>query len=98
MEKVILIIIATINPSETESLNYYMAEMNQLYSEVGAIPIDKYKVSETLIGEDQPNILAIIEFPNQEAIDKVFKSSKYKSLIPYRDKAFLKVEAHLSKP
>ena len=94
--KVILIIIATINPTEKESLNYYLQQMNILYQEVGATPISKYKISEVLIGDNIPNLVSIMEFPNRESLDKVFKSEKYEALIPYRRKAFIKVEAVIS--
>ncbi|MFL1896369.1 DUF1330 domain-containing protein [Aquimarina sp. 2-A2] len=97
MYKVILIIVATINPNEKEALNYYLKQMNILYEQVGAQSIGKYIVSESLIGTDSPNLVSIIEFRNKEALEKVFKSEKYKTLKPYREKAFLQVEAHLSK-
>ncbi len=97
MEKVILIIIATINPSEKEALAYYMEQMKILYTEVGAVPVKKYKIDDTLIGDEEPNIISIIEFPSEDAIEKVFKSSRYSTLISFRDKAFKRVEAHLAK-
>ena len=97
MYKVILIIVATINPNEKEALNYYLEQMDVLYEEVEAKPIGKYKIDESIIGDNSPNLVSIMEFPNQDALDKVFKSEKYKTLKPYREKAFIKVEAHLSK-
>jgi len=97
MYKVILIIVATINPNEKEALDHYLEQMNILYQQVDAQPIGKYKISESIIGTDNPNLVVIMEFPNQDALDTVFKSDKYKTLVPYREKAFLKVEAHISK-
>ncbi len=97
MYKVVLIILATINPNEKEALNHYLEQMNMLYEQVEAIQISKYKISESLMGENSPNLVSILEFPNQDALDKVFKSEKYKTLKPFREKAFLQVEAHVSK-
>ncbi len=94
--KVILIIIATINPIEKESLSYYLLEMDKMYREVKAIPVKKYKISESLIGEEATNVVSIMEFSSREALDKVFRSERYKELIPYRMKAFLRVEAMIS--
>ena len=94
--KVILIIIATINPSEKDSLTYYLQEMNKLYQEVGANQIKKYQITESLIGEETANLVSIMEFPNREAMEKVFKSEEYKKLVPYREKAFIKVTAMIS--
>ncbi|WP_010177918.1 hypothetical protein [Aquimarina agarilytica] len=66
MYKVILIILATINPNEKEALNYYFEQMNFLYEQVEAKPISKYKISELLIGNQKPNLVSIMEFPNQD--------------------------------
>lgn len=97
MEKVILIIVATINPNEKEALSYYLEQLNVIYKQVEAKPIKKYKISETLIGANNPNLVSIMEFPSRDALDLVFKSETYKALIPYRERAFIKVDAHISK-
>ena len=36
MEKVNLVIVATINPNEKESLKYYLENLNVLYEKAGA--------------------------------------------------------------
>ena len=70
--------------------------MNILYAKIEAKPVSKYKISKTLIGELEPNLVSIMEFPSKQAVDAVFKSEEYQKLLPYREKAFLKVEAFLS--
>ncbi len=96
MKGVFLIIIASVNPSEKDALNYYLQEMSILYQEVGAKPTGRYKISEALMGSASTNLVSIMEFPSREALDKVFKSEEYKKLIPFRQKAFLKLEALIS--
>ncbi len=96
MKVVFLIIVATVNPSEKEALNHYLQEMNILYKEVGAKPVSRYAISDVLIGTESSNLISIMEFPSREALDKVFKSEKYDQLIPFRQKAFLKLEALIS--
>jgi uncharacterized protein (DUF1330 family) len=96
MKVVFLIIIASVNPSEKDALNYYLQEMNVLYQEVGAKPTGRYKISETLMGSESTNLVSVMEFPSREALDKVFKSKKYKELVSYRQKAFLKLDALIS--
>ncbi|HMO40221.1 MAG TPA: DUF1330 domain-containing protein [Saprospiraceae bacterium] len=93
MGKVILIIIATINPAEKEALDIYLKGMNTLYAEVGAKPVARYGVSKVLMGEKQPNLVSIMEFPDEAALDQVFKSEAYKALLPHRAKAFTNLEA-----
>lgn len=96
MKVVFLIIIASVNPSEKDALNYYLQEMKVLYQEVGAKPTGRYKISETLMGGESTNLVSVMEFPSREALDKVFKSEKYKELVSYRQKAFLKLDALIS--
>lgn len=96
MSKIILIIIATVNPGEPEALDHYLHSMNALYAEAGAKPVGRYRISRPLMGEKTPSLIAIMEFPSQEALDQVFKSTAYQGLLPYREKAFLSLEAYLS--
>ena len=49
-----------------------------------------------MIGNEAPTFIAVMEFPNVEAISEVFDSEEYKKLIPYREKAFSNVEAYIS--
>lgn len=94
--KIILIIIATINPNEREALAQYLEEMNVFYTEVGAIPISKHKISEVIMGEETPNLVAILEFPDRASVDRVFNSKRYQKLVALREKAFIKVSVVLS--
>jgi len=96
MNTVNLIIVAKINPAEKEALNQYLEGVAQLYQQVGAQSINKYKISEASIGEYTPSIISIMQFPNKESLDNVFESTAYQALIPFRDKAFLKVESYIS--
>jgi uncharacterized protein (DUF1330 family) len=96
MSKVNLIIVATINQSEKEALSYYLEKIAVLYEQVSAKSVGKYKISKASIGEYNPSLVSIMEFPDIVSFDKVFESEEYKKLIPYREKAFLKVEAYLS--
>jgi uncharacterized protein (DUF1330 family) len=96
MNTVNLIIVAKINPAEKEALNQYLEGVAQLYQQVGAQSIHKYKISEASIGEYTPSIVSIMQFPDKESLDHVFESASYQTLIPLRDKAFLKVESYIS--
>ena len=50
--------------------------MNLLYEEVRTSPFTK-KNFETLIGSDNPDLVSIMEFSDQDALNKVFKSKIY---------------------
>lgn len=96
MEKVKLIIVAQLNPDGKAELAHYMEQMKGLYAQAQALPLSKDTISETLIGAEKPHLVATIEFPNKTAIHDLFGSDEYKHLLPYREKAFLKVDAFIS--
>lgn len=95
--KLIAIVIATINPEAKADLDYYLTQMNARYVENNVKPLSKFSISEIIIGEEKPDLVVILEFPNKESFDNVFKSESYQELIPYRDNAFKKLELFITK-
>jgi uncharacterized protein (DUF1330 family) len=96
MSKVNLTIVASINPEGKEELTHYIEKVGELYKKVNATSINKFKVTESLIGNYIPNLVSIMEFPNRTSLNDVFESEEYKKLIPFREKAFSKLEAYIS--
>ena len=96
MSKVNLTIVASINPEGKEELTHYIEKVGELYKRVNAIPINKFKVTDSLIGNYIPSLVSIMEFPDMKSLTDVFESDEYKKLIPFREKAFSKLEAYIS--
>lgn len=96
MSKVNVTIVATINPEGKEALSHYLEEVSHLYKEVEAKSIQKFKITKPLIGDYAPSLVSIMEFPNIASLNRVFESDIYKKLLPYREKAFSKLEAYVS--
>lgn len=96
MSKVNLTIIATVNPDGKEELSHYLEKVGELYKKINAKPVNKLKITKSLIGDHTPSFISIMEFPNMESLNEVFESDDYKKLIPYREKAFSKLEAYIS--
>lgn len=96
MVKIILIIIGFLNPLEKEAFDHYSASINVLYQEVGATVTDRFPILKTALGDEKPDFILVVEFPNQEALQKLFSSEEYKVLIPFREKAFEKLNAFIS--
>lgn len=94
-EKSLMIVNAKLNPDEKEAFAYYSEQSEPLFKKVGGRSITKHKITETLIGDYQPSVLAIMEFPNKQAILNVFESKGYKELITFRDKAFSKLNVYV---
>ena len=96
MSKINVTIVATVNPAGTEELTFYAEKVSELYKKANAIPVNKFKVSQALIGDYVPSLVSIMEFPDLESVNGVFESDEYKKLIPVREKAFSKLEAYIS--
>ncbi len=94
--KILLIIIGFINPQEQESFTHYSTQINQMYEDVGAVVTERFPIAQTLLGEEKPSFIMVVEFPNQQALQQLFTSEEYKELVPYREKAFSKLNVFLS--
>lgn len=94
--KIFLIIIGFINPQEQESFTHYSTQINLLYENAGAEVKNRYPILQTLLGEEKPDFILVVEFPNQQSLQQLFTSEEYKKLIPYRQKAFSKINVFIS--
>lgn len=83
-------VVATIaiNPDEPKALEEYFKVTMPLLEEVGAKVIQRFDLGEVVVGQAVAETLMVVEYPSLDALDSVFKSDLYKSIIPFRDKAF----------
>ena len=63
----------------------------------GALPLlekaqvklrERLRGHEALVGEDFPDLVAVLEFPDEVAMKSSFSSREYLALIPHRERAF----------
>ncbi|WP_103068824.1 DUF1330 domain-containing protein [Aquimarina sediminis] len=95
-KKTTVIIVAKIRPDGKLELNHYLSEMNKHYEKNNVTLLNKFSIDEMIVGEERPDIIAIMEFPDN-SFNKIFKSKEYNLLLPYREKAFEKLEIFISK-
>ena len=95
--KIFMIVIGLVNPEEPEAFDHYVTSMRDLYASVGAEIIGRYPVFHVAVGEEKPDFVLIVEFPNEETLRSLSESADYKTLVPYRDKAFKNLTVYLSK-
>jgi len=91
-----MIVSATPNKNEIEAMKYYAQHAKKLLRAAGGKPIGGYKISEKIYGESSPASFFIVEFPNELAIRNFLNSEEYKKLIPYRNKAFTKINIYIA--
>jgi uncharacterized protein (DUF1330 family) len=80
----------TVNPNEPDALQHYFDMASMLMQRVGAEIVQRIELGAPVVGEKSAEIVLLVNYPSYRAIDMVFKSPEYKTLIPFRDKAFLK--------
>lgn len=95
-EKKFMIVNAVLNPMEKEAFAFYSENSAPLFKKAGGTPVGKFKITESLVGNMNLHIIAIMEFPNDKAIKDVFASEEYKKLLPYRDKAFRELQVYIA--
>ena len=80
----------TINPDEPEALQRYFDTAMPLIEKVGAKVTQKIELGEAVIGDTPAKILMLVDYPSYDAVDAVFKSEEYLSIVGDRDRAFAK--------
>lgn len=95
-QKAILLVTAQTNPEEHEALQAYVSASGELFKAAGAKPLNKFKIASQIIGNHSMDLISILEFPNADALAKVFDDEAYKALLPLRELAFTKLEAYVS--
>lgn len=67
-----------------------------ILKEVGARITKRYVLEKEVVGNRSAKIVIVVEYPNYEAIDKVFSSAEYAQAIPFRGKAFSEYSVHVT--
>ena len=84
-----LIVEATPNMDNKEDLMNYTSQAPVITKKHGGIPVAQYNIESVFDSDEKPAVIAILSFPNKEAIQDLLKNDlEYQKLIPSRDKAF----------
>lgn len=94
----IMVAIGTPNPDGQAELNSYATGAGELAAANGAKPIGRFKSAESLAGDEFTGLVAVMEFPSAEALQRAFASDEYKKLIPARDKGFKELRIFRAEP
>ncbi len=89
---VTVIALLSINESEPQALGEYFRITTPLLERARARIVKRFTLIEPIVGNRPAQMAVIVEYPDREAVDSVFKSREYREAIPFRDRAFLKYE------
>ena len=86
-DKATLVVTATPNPNEMESVQDYLKGVLPLLMGAGGKPVKRLKVNEVIRGNASGMVL-VMDFDSDEAITALFESEEYAALVPVRDLGF----------
>lgn len=85
---VTVVAMTSINEDEPMALAEYLQVTGPLLERAGARILKRFTVNEVVVGHRPAKTVFIVEYPSKAAVDKVFNSAEYRSIIPARDLAF----------
>jgi len=89
-EKATLVVTATPNPSEMESVQSYLQGVMPILMGAGGKLVKRLKV-ENVVHGNPCGIVLVMDFESNEAISAMFQSDEYSALIPIRNKGFVEM-------
>jgi uncharacterized protein (DUF1330 family) len=82
-----MITIANFAEDGVEALQQYVEGVLPLLEQAGA-KVQRYGGVETLVGSDRFDLVAVMEFPSEAAMQQFLSSDAYTAMEPYRERAF----------
>jgi uncharacterized protein (DUF1330 family) len=86
--KTFLVITAIVNKQNIAEVPEYLGSVMQIFGQNGGKPVGRYKTVNALVGEESPEMIAIISFENSETVKKMLEGYEYKSLSKLRERVF----------
>jgi uncharacterized protein (DUF1330 family) len=91
-----LVITAIINKQHIAELPEYLGSVMQIFGQNGGKPVGRYKTIQPLIGEEPPEMMAVIEFANPKIIEDMAKGAEFNALADQRARVFSKLNMIIS--
>ena len=92
---VTMVALATPRPGGEEDARRYTEGVLPLIQAAGGSPRGRLRIDETVVGAPRKGRLLLVDFPTAAAIQGLFESEEYASLIATRDRAFERFEVLL---
>jgi uncharacterized protein (DUF1330 family) len=96
MSKAYLTVLAIPNPEYQKEMKEYQGIAGPLLLQEGGEIILRNKVTKVIAGESQTQMIILAQYPTREAIERIFNSDEYKTIIPLRDKGFSQIDILIS--
>lgn len=91
-----LVLTAIVNKENMAEVPDYLGKVMSIFGKSEGKPFGIFKTTKNLYGDDSPEMLGIIEFPNSDLISEVVNSEDFKGLFETRDRVFNKLNFVIS--
>ena len=92
----LLVITAIVNKENMAELPTYLGSVMEIFGKNGGKPVGRYKTTNLLVGEDSPEMMAIIEFSDAQTIQNLVQSDEFNALADMRARVFNKLNMMVS--
>lgn len=79
----------TVAEDAPDALAAYFRVTDPLLKRAGARIVKRFSIHDVVVGRKPAQTVVMVEYPNRDAVDMVFGSPEYASVIEHRDRAFL---------
>ncbi len=94
--KTFLVITAIVNKQNIAEVPEYLGSVMQIFGQNGGKPVGRYKTVNALVGEESPEMMAVIEFDSSKTIENMVSGEAFNALAAQRSRVFTKLNMIIS--
>lgn len=94
--KTFLVITAIVNKQNIAEVPEYLGSVMQIFGQNGGKPVGRYKTINSLVGEESPEMMAVIEFDKPDTIEAMVKGDAFNAFAEQRARIFTKLNMIIS--
>jgi uncharacterized protein (DUF1330 family) len=93
-----IVVVGTFADGHEKWFDEYSARVRQFLQSRGATTLRRQRVERTLYGDDDADLVMLIDFPTREGAMAAFLEEEYLDLIPLRNRVFSDFRMYLAMP
>jgi len=94
--KTFLVITAIVDKQNIAEVPKYLGSVMQIFGQNGGKPVGRYKTINSLIGDESPEMMAVIEFDSPKTIEDMVTGEAFNALAEQRARVFAKLNMIIS--
>jgi uncharacterized protein (DUF1330 family) len=94
--KTFLVVTAIVNKQYIAEVPEYLGSVMQIFGQNGGKPVGRYKTINSLVGEESPEMMAVIAFEDPKTIENMVEGDAFNALAEQRARVFTKLNMIIS--